>query len=158
MSVWPKIIGGNEVVSILLATQLFISYVNILDYTFDMLPMLEERDVTCLQPVPFFPLRKPFDTFSEARLQIPSPTAEFLRRRPYIYNTPHSQMYKNIGIIMYYFWTFWILFPSETNIYWKILNYNEIYIKKTFPYIWETSAYIFFSILQYMHGPCMIDT
>ncbi len=49
-----QIIGGNEVISILLATQLFISYVNILDYTFDMLPMLEERDVTCLRPVPFF--------------------------------------------------------------------------------------------------------
>ncbi len=120
--------------------------------------MLEERDVTCLRPVPFFALRKPFDTFSEARLQIPSPTAEFLRRRPYIYNTLHSQMYKNIGIIMYHFWTFWILFPSETKIYWKILKYNEIYIyiyKKKHFHIWETSAYIFFSILQYMHGPCM---
>lgn len=58
-----------------------ISYVNILDYTFDTLTTREAwllvRDVTCLRPVPFFPLRKPFDTFSEARLQIPSPIEEF---------------------------------------------------------------------------------
>ncbi len=69
----------------------------------------DKRSMTWrLRPVPFFPLRKPFDTFSEARLQIQSSMAEFLRRR--LYNTLH----KNIGIIIYHFWTFWILFPYET--------------------------------------------